>query len=262
MTSRGRAVAAVAMLLLLAGCGFGTKRTPYNYGPYVTSNPRSVLVAPVAGYGKSPDWFLATIAQPLAERGYYVMPVRMSRELMALEGFSAFERETTGWYDMDAGYGGTVIVDKPEDAAQIKEMAIELAAFSGADSVLFVQIVSWNHEVNHSEGYFSNMVDEKMDHSVGLDYQLVDDRGETLWRAKKHLVYTRGGGNVFVEIWNTNVKPTDDEIDTALARDANRVMIEGLSSKTKAVWYYPTDPMLVGPYHSGYEHDRARRLGN
>lgn len=52
-------------------------------------------------------------------------------------------------------------------------MAIELAELSGADSVLFVYILEWSHEIDISEGFLANLVDEKMKHTVNLDYLLV-----------------------------------------------------------------------------------------
>jgi hypothetical protein len=86
-----RSVVAGATLLLLAGCVSSTKkRVPFDYSAYVASDPRSVLVAPVVGLAtpKERNYFLATITEPLAERGYYVFPVRMSKELEAEAGFS------------------------------------------------------------------------------------------------------------------------------------------------------------------------------
>jgi hypothetical protein len=260
----GRGAAVLASLLLLSGCFFGTSRKPFDYSPYVASDPRSVVVAPVAGsqYAKvQPDWLLSVITKPLAERGYYVMPVRMSQELAAQEGFSAYRRETTLWFDMDNNYSGTKVVDNPEDAERIKKQAVELAAYFGADSVLFVQLVHWAAEENYSEGFFANMIDEKVDHSIGLDYLLTDAQGNTIWRARKHIVYTRGGGGILTELWNVNQKPTNAQISTQLAREASWWMITGARLRTPKQWYYYSDPMLVGPYHPGYEPDRTRRRG-
>jgi len=254
-----RAVALLVVPLLFSGC-FGTQRKSFDYGPYVASDPRSVVVAPIAGAGPAEQArLLSWITRPLAERGYYVMPVRMTQELAAQEGFTAYERETKTWLDMDTKFSGSTVVENPEDTAAIAEMAVEWAAYFGADAVLFGQIVDWGHRENYSEGYFANMIDAKKDHAVGLDYLLVDDRGQTIWRAEKWIVHTRGGGGVFKEIWNAATKPEDVDIDAGLAFEANWWLITGERLRTPDRWYSYSDPVLVGPYHPDYEADRARR---
>lgn len=262
MNAPGRVAAILTVPLLCAGCFFGTSKKSFDYAPYLASNPRSVVVAPIAGAGpEAQDALLAFVTKPLAERGYYVMPARMTRELAAQESFSAYRRETTTWLDMDNHYSGAKVVDNPEDAQPMADMAVEFAKFFGADSVLFAQIAMWGHDVNYSEGYFSNWIDDKMDHSVGLDYLLLDAQGKTIWRTRKHIVYTRGGGGILSEIWNASRKPKNSDIDSALAREASWWMITGTRLRTPKQWYYYSDPVLVGPYHPNYASDRARRGG-
>ena len=77
MTPRSLAVLfAVAATTVLAGCQ--TAAPTRDYTAFVRAAPRSILVVPPlnkstdlnASYG-----FLSPVTQPLAERGYYVVPV-------------------------------------------------------------------------------------------------------------------------------------------------------------------------------------------
>ncbi|MDH4110152.1 MAG: DUF799 domain-containing protein [Gammaproteobacteria bacterium] len=261
MNSRTRLLALLIAVSTLSGCGSSAPTRPaYDFWPLVESDPRSVVVAPVAGYRDAPQEFLSTIAQPLAERGYYVMPVRMTDTILRQAGFAPFKRKVEPWLDFNTKHNGRRIVEPEQYAEQIGQQAVELASFVGADAVLFVHILSWEHELDLSEGLFSNVISERTNHAVGLDFQLVDKRGVTVWRAERHFEYTRGGGSIFKEVWDvTQGRPSDDRLDALIARDINRVMIEGRRSKLKVVSYFSGPSLVVGPYHPLYESDRARR---
>ena len=255
-----RTVAMLAILATLVGCSFGTQRPPsYDYTAYVANNPRSVLVAPMTAQSESARHYLATVAQPLAERGYYVMPIRLTQQLLAKNGYQERARELRREWRTAEGGSHWDLIDENRHPG-VREMAIELAELSGADSVLFVYVLEWRHEVDVSEGFLANLVDEKMNHIISLDYLLVGGTGETLWRARKRVEYTRGGGGFFQEIWNASHKASDKEIDTAIARDVNRLMIEARRTQNAMTGsWYPGYAMLVGPYHAGYQADRTRR---
>jgi len=244
VTAATRSAVALAILLLLAGCGSpARKRVPFDYGAYIASDPRSVLVAPVVPVvqeRRASRFFLATITEPLAERGYYVFPVRMSLELEKLAGFTGRAPED---------YSGE----------RLEERAAELAALFGTDSVLFVRIVEWDYRIKGLGEAIENPVDPVGTHTVAMEYHLTDDRGKTLWRAKQQIALQKGGGNIFTEIWNFFASPLHPEV--GLAREANRTVIEGQRHKKGRRTYYPVDPMLVGSYHPRYERDRARRRG-
>jgi hypothetical protein len=108
-----RGAAVLAIPLVCTGCFFGTSKKSFDYGPYVASNPRSVVVAPITGAGpQAQDALRAYVTKPLAERGYYVMPVAMTWDLAEQQGFSAVRRETTTWLDIDNNYSGAKVVDK------------------------------------------------------------------------------------------------------------------------------------------------------
>ena len=89
------------------------------------------MVAPIGGV-VNPDVkqrFLGTIAQPLAERGYYVFPPRMTQEVMKQAGLEA----GLAWKPFSKA-----LDEDPEEYQAMKREAAEIAALFGADAVLFV----------------------------------------------------------------------------------------------------------------------------
>lgn len=235
-----RAVSALLVLLLLAGCTIpgAARRNAFDYGPYVTSDPRSVVVAPVVSplNPRAMHWFLATVTEPLAERGYYVFPPRMSKEVAAQAGFGR-------------GPGGMGFEEFSE------ESAAKLAALFDADAVLFVHVKKWGY-ATHELG-----LDPLGTNTVLMDYRLTDDRGRTIWTATQGASLTRGGGGFLSQIWNLFTDPMEEERQTQLAREVNRMAIEGKPNEMGKRTYTRPAPMLVGPYHPRYERDRARRRG-
>ncbi len=84
------AVAAVVTLALLGGCA--TKAPPYDYATFQKAKPVTLLVMPPIN--ESPDvkatpgvWAQAT--RPLAEAGYYVLPVTLVDETFRQNGVNS-----------------------------------------------------------------------------------------------------------------------------------------------------------------------------
>ncbi|BEN62844.1 lipoprotein [Serratia marcescens] len=78
----------VTAILLLSGCA---KQTPYDYAAFHESKPKSILVLPPMN--QSPDVkashsVLASATLPLAEAGYYVMPVAVVEETFLQNGLT------------------------------------------------------------------------------------------------------------------------------------------------------------------------------
>jgi hypothetical protein len=140
-----------------------------------------------------------------------------------------------------------------------EERATELAALFGADSVLFVRILGWSYDIKRLDQPLKNAVDWEGTYTVGIEYHLTDDRGQTLWQSKQQIALEKGGGMIWTQICNFLTKPLDPEV--GLAREANRNVIEGQRHREGRRMYYPIYPMLVGPYHPRYERDRTRRRG-
>ena len=222
-----RAALAMASLLVSAACVMPgqARRNAYDYGPLVAANPRSIVVAPILSpwQTQAGDWFLATLTAPLTERGYYVFPVFMSKAIAEQAGLAR-------------GPEGGFIAFSPEHAAA-------LAAFFGADAVLFVTVEKWDMKA------YELGLDPLSTNELLLDYRLTNAKGETIWTARQGASLTRGGGNAVAQVWNLFAAPSDDEIQTQLSREINRMAIEGRPIETGKQTFTRPPPLLVGPYH-------------
>lgn len=80
----------VVALLLLSACA-GNKAQPFDYSAYKANMPKSILVLPPVN--QTPDVratfsMLAQVSKPLAESGYYVLPVTLVHETLQENGIS------------------------------------------------------------------------------------------------------------------------------------------------------------------------------
>src|SRR5882724_8178244 len=143
-------------VLMLAACAGAPQR--YDYAHFRTEAPRSILVVPVTNKSvdvNAPDYFLATIATPLAERGYYVFPVNMVKSVLSDDGLS----------DADLVHAG--------DPRRLGELF-------GADAVMYISIERWD----------AKYVVLATTVTVELNYTLKSAHtGETLWKNHQVVVY-------------------------------------------------------------------------
>jgi len=105
---------------MLGACAGAPKH--YDYAHFRAEAPRSILVVPVTNKSvdvNAPDYFLATIATPLAERGYYVFPVNMVKSVLSDDGLS----------DANLVHAG--------DPRRLGELF-------GADAVMYITIERWD----------------------------------------------------------------------------------------------------------------------
>ena len=151
-------------VLMLAACAGAPKR--YDYANFRTEAPRSILVVPVTNRSvdvNAPDYFLATIATPLAERGYYVFPVNMVKSVLSDDGLS----------DANLVHAG--------DPRRLGELF-------GADAVMYISIERWDARY----AVLSTAV------TVELTYMMKSTHtGQELWSNHQHVVYqpqANGGG--------------------------------------------------------------------
>lgn len=146
----------LAMAILLSGCA--TAPPQPDLSQFHAEDPRSILIVPVTNQSvdvNAPDYFLATISEPLAERGYYVFPVNMVRSVLADDGLS----------DANLVHQG--------DPRRLGQMF-------GADAVMYITIDQWN----------SKYVILSTKVTVALDYLLKSARtGKVLWRNHQVMVY-------------------------------------------------------------------------
>jgi hypothetical protein len=81
-------IAATAFVLVMTGCA---TKAPYDYSAFKESRPKSLLVLPPVN--KTPEVqasysMLSHVTRPLAESGYYVMPVTLVAEAFKENGMS------------------------------------------------------------------------------------------------------------------------------------------------------------------------------
>ncbi|MBV8604943.1 MAG: DUF799 domain-containing protein [Pelomonas sp.] len=138
-----------APVLLLGACA--TQVKPYDYTAYKQAKPASLLVLPPVN--ESPDVsatgsVLAQTTLPLAEAGYYVLPVTLVDETLHQNG-----------------------VNSPEDAQSLAPA--KLREVFGADAVLYMKV----------KAYGSSYKVVASETAVALEARLVDLRsGQLLWQ--------------------------------------------------------------------------------
>ena len=124
------------------------------------------LLVPVPPINKSvdvnaPDYFMATIAEPLAERGYYVFPVNMVKQVLSDDGLS------------DAN-----LVHRADPR--------RLGELFGADAVMYISIVRWDAKY----AIISTTV------TVELTYVIKSTHtGAELWKNHQILTYSPQGAS-------------------------------------------------------------------
>ena len=176
---------------------------PKDYTAFHDASPRSILIVPVINHSnevEAADLFLTTLPVPLAERGFYVFPTNMVKQLIENDGLA------------DAG------LVHATDTTQ-------LAALFNADSVLYVEILDWKSQYALVS---ANIV-------VHFLYTLKDGKtGVLLWQDERQYVHSRGGGsgNIFADmIASAIVSATDsmrsDYTPVALSANAMALLSDG-----------------------------------
>lgn len=225
--TKGQAV--LAMCIILGACA--PKITPPNYSLFMEEDPRSILVVPVLNSSPevgAADYFLATVTVPLAERGYYVFPVNLTKELLA-----------------DAGLADPGLVHTTDTA--------RLGKLFGADAVLYVTITNW-------EAKYVVLTTTVV---VGFEYELRSAKsGQTLWKTAETMTYDPQAGSSGNPLADLIVMAVEAAITKAkpnympLARQANWMAIAATNvgpGQPKVKCF----PVLIGPYNPNYGSDRV-----
>jgi hypothetical protein len=209
-------VMALGIVSLVACAPVATHK---DYSAFRKTNPRSVLVVPVMNRSvdvEAPDYFLSTISRPLAERGYYVFPVNLTKRLMEDDGLS----------DADMVHAS--------DPATLGRMF-------GADSIMYVSIERWD----------ARYLILQTTTTVELNYELKSGTtGETLWTDTQKIVYTPKSpldnsgllGLVAAAITAAVEKAKPDYLPLARQANAKSVGSEGMG-------------LPAGPYDANYRID-------
>jgi len=143
-------MAVLAVALLVTGCASMPQPEPYDYTAFKQSNPASILVLPPTHSTpniRASDSVWAQVTFPLAESGFYVLPVSLVAESLRQNG-----------------------VTMADEAHQIP--LDKLHEVFGADAVLYLNVTEYGtvYRVLASET------------SVTVQARLVDGRtGELLW---------------------------------------------------------------------------------
>ena len=150
-----------AGLLSLTGCV--TQPTKVDQSALLAAAPRSILVVPTINRSldvDAPNYVLAALPIPIAEKGYYVFPVNTTKFVLEQEGF----------------YEGERIHQQPPES---------LAKLFGSDAILYVAIKQWDAKF----AIFTIVV------TVDFDYRLVSKNGVELWRENKRMQYQPQNNN-------------------------------------------------------------------
>ncbi len=175
-------LAGSAALLVLQGCA--TPPAPYDYTAYKEAKPASILVLPpVNGTPEvqATPSVMAQLTQPLAESGYYVLPVSLVDETLKSNGMHT-----------------------PDDAQQIP--AAKLREIFGADAGLYVKVTRYGsvYKVVNSET------------AVTLEARLVDLRnGKLLWEGSASASSAEQNNNSQGGLIGMLVKAVVDQIISA-----------------------------------------------
>lgn len=215
-----RFVAFAALALALTACVSGPAKKDYSL--FRAKNPRSILVVPAVNRSvnvQAPDYFLSTIAKPLAERGYYVFPVNMVRDVMNDDGLS----------DAD------MVHNAP---------APRLARLFGADAVLYVSVDHWE----------SKYLVLNTTTTVQFTYTLKDgEDGAVLWERKLRHAYSpqaNSGGNPLATLVAQAVVSAIEKADPnymPLTREANTL-----------AFYAQGQGLPAGPFDKNYNKDQEK----
>ena len=201
----------------LVGCATAPHRS--DYSEFRTENPRSILVVPPINKSvdvNAPDYFLATIATPLAERGYYVFPVNMVRSVLADDGLS----------DANLVHSG--------DPRRLGELF-------GTDAVLYISIERWD----------AKYVLLATTVTVELTYTLKSAHtGRELWKEHRVLAYSpqhNSSGNPLVDL-------IADVVSAAVTKAAPNYMPLARQANAQAVSLKGTG-LPAGPHDGLYLKD-------
>ena len=211
-------IALLSLVVLAAGCASAPPR--FDYSQFRTEAPRSILVVPVINKSidvNAPDYFLATIATPLAERGYYVFPVNMVKSVLADDGLS----------DANLVHSGD---------------PLRLGELFGADAVMYISIERWD----------AKYVVLATTVTVELNYTLKSAHtGQVLWKNHQVVVYQpqqSGGGGIAGLVANA--------IAAAIAKAAPNYMPLARQANGGAINLKGTG-LPAGPYDGMFGKDGA-----
>jgi len=214
---RARATRLVALSgasLLLAACVTGPRQHQVDYTAFRDSRPRSILVMPpinISPDEKAATSFLATSTAPLAEAGYYVIPVTLSEETFRQNGMTVAEEAQ----NIDLG---------------------KLRQIFGADAALYMTVDRF--------GSSYRLIDSVVE--AGASAKLIDIRtGQELWHGRTLVVHSSNQNNSGGLI-GALVSAIIHQIANSLSDKSHQVAgMANYQLLSAGHW----DSILYGPYH-------------
>ncbi|AYQ55999.1 putative lipoprotein [Bathymodiolus thermophilus thioautotrophic gill symbiont] len=189
----------IALLSIFAtGC---QEVKPYDYTALKKSKPRSIVVIPPRNSSievNAPYVYLSTLTEPLAEKGYYVLPVAVVDQFLKENGLPT--------------------------PAEMNGISLEkIREHMGADAVLYVEI----KEFGQKYLILSSVA------TVMAELKLVDTRtGELLWRATAHAQMDSSNNNnsggpvgILVYLISAAITQVTDDRTPEASRLANHLAI-------------------------------------
>jgi hypothetical protein len=198
---------------LLSGCV--AQPVKKDMSAFQAAAPRSILVVPVVNKSldvDAPNYVLAALPVPVAEKGYYVFPVNTTKYVLEQEGF----------------YEGERVHEQPPEV---------LARLFDADAILYVTITRWDAQYV----LISTTV------TVAFEYRLVSRDGAEIWREKMQMQYTpqnnNSGGPPIAQLIGALV-------NAAIARAAPNYM-PLTQQANRQVFMFGPNALPDGPYLEG-----------
>ncbi len=152
----------VCGLLLMAGCVVNPVSKSGAFPEMYNEHPTTILVIPAINHSTAADapiLYSSTINEPLANAGFYVLPIELTDQFLRNEGLSQGEQ----------------LKDVPPQ---------KFAKHFGADAVLYVTISKWDTNYYVIGGNVT----------VGISFKLKSTKtGLTLWAYKDQLVMDTSG---------------------------------------------------------------------
>ena len=203
----------ILIFSLLAGCA--AKPAKRDFSAFNAAAPRSILVVPVVNRSldvDAPNYVLATLPVPIAEKGYYVFPVNTTKFVLEQEGF----------------YEGERIHNESPSA---------LAKLFDADAILYVTILRWDAQYL----VLSTTV------TVDFEYKLVSRDGTELWKESQSMTYSPSQNSNSGPAWSQILS---NAINAALLRAAPNYLPLTKQANEKAFVSGP-GAIPDGPYKIG-----------
>jgi len=214
---RVRLTALMGAVLLLCACA--TPVSQHDYTAFRESRPRSILVMPPINQSpeiKATNTFLATATVPLAESGYYVIPVTLAEEAFKQNGVSVAEE------------AHAIALDK-------------LREIFGADAALYITITRF--------GVSYRLIDSVVEATATA--RLIDLRtGQELWSGRVSVAKGNDNSNsgligMLISAAFSQIVNTLTDSSYSVGRSANYYLLSAGRPKS----------ILFGPYHPNFGTD-------